>query len=306
MEIEEREESDDDREEIEAPNDKKRGFIYPLRITNQELARHVNLLLTEEDGSYHYSTIKNFNGLMRAQYSKHHGEYFYCYSCLHGFTAKNDEKTREECVLLQDHVKYCKQQKSQRVSYPQKKAVEFTNIQKQLKQSFVGYADFECILKKETDADVHTGIAETSRKEFKYQSHKPASYFTKFVSIDPEFTLPSDDCFEFPQQETYIGEDSAENFLDYVQAVADKIFKKYIKHPKDMIYSDENKKVFENASSCHICSKPFKRLTLHCHREGETSCNLCVDQPDIIVRDHCHILGVSLYFQLYIVSRLHN
>ena len=110
MEIEEREESYDDREEIEASNDKKRGFIYPLRITNQELARHVNLLLTEEDGSCHYSTIKNFNGLMRAQYNKDNHKYFYCYSCLHGFKAKPNEKTREECVLLQDHVKYCKQQ----------------------------------------------------------------------------------------------------------------------------------------------------------------------------------------------------
>ena len=112
MEIEEREESDDDREEIEAPNDKKRGFIYPLRITNQELARHVNLLLTEEDGSWHYSTIKNFSGLLAKQYNKNDHKIFYCYSCLHGFKAKPNENNREDCILLKDHVKYCKQQKS--------------------------------------------------------------------------------------------------------------------------------------------------------------------------------------------------
>lgn len=61
---------------------------------------------------------------------------------------------------------------------------------KQLKQAFVGYADFECFLKGEmTDKSVKTGITETSRKEIKYQSHEPASYFTKLVSIDPEFDL---------------------------------------------------------------------------------------------------------------------
>ena len=202
METEEREEE----EEVEAPNDKRRGFIYPLRVTNQELTRHVNLLLTEQDGSWHYSTIKNFNGFMRAQYNKSKCTTFYCYSCLHGFKAKPNENTREDCILLKEHVQYCKQQKTQRVSYPQKKAVEFTNIQKQLKHPFVGYADFECILKKEVDDDVTPGITETSKKEFKYQSHIPVSYFTKFVSIDPGFALQEDDCFEFPQKNTHIGE----------------------------------------------------------------------------------------------------
>ena len=42
-------------------DDKKRGFIYPLKVAKQELSRHVNLLLTEQDGSWHYSTIKNFS-----------------------------------------------------------------------------------------------------------------------------------------------------------------------------------------------------------------------------------------------------
>ena len=31
-------------------SDNKRGFIYPTRIANQELTRHVNILLTEKMG----------------------------------------------------------------------------------------------------------------------------------------------------------------------------------------------------------------------------------------------------------------
>ena len=66
----------------------------------------------------------------------------------------------------------------------------------------MGYADFECMLKRVNDVDVTTGITESSNKEIEYQSHTPASYFTKFVSIYPDFDLPEHDNFEFPQVNT--------------------------------------------------------------------------------------------------------
>ena len=298
----------EEEEEEEVKKDNKRGFIYPLCVTNQELSRHVNLLVTEEDGSWHYSTIKNFSGFLRAQYSKRTGSNtFYCYSCLHGFQAKKGEKVRTDCKLLAEHAKYCKQQKSQRVSYPQKKVTEFTNIQKTLKQPFVGYADFECILKKESDIDAMPGIAETSKKETKYQTHTAASYFTKFTSIDPDFTLSEDDCFQFPQRKTHVGDDVAEHFLDYVQTVAEKIYKKYIEKPKDMIYTSADEIVFDNSTSCHICKENFRRPIDHCHNKDETKCALCIEESDIIVRDHCHITGVSIVVNaFYYFSVIHS
>ena len=82
-------------DEIERPesniDDKKRGFIYPLRVTKEELGRHVNLFVTEENGTWHYSTIKNFNGFVGKQFNKNKHLYFYCYSCLQGFRAKKGE-----------------------------------------------------------------------------------------------------------------------------------------------------------------------------------------------------------------------
>ena len=92
--------------------------------------RHVNLLLTESDGVQHYSTITDFSRLIGSQYTKAHGKHFYCYSCLHGFVVKKGEKTRQDCALLQDHRKYCKTLKPQRVSYPQGKDthLKFTHI----------------------------------------------------------------------------------------------------------------------------------------------------------------------------------
>ena len=113
--------------------------------------------------------------------------------------------------------------------------------------------------------DVTTGIVESANKEIAYQSHTPAS----------ECDLSQHDNFEFPQQKTYVGEVAAEHFLDYVQTVADKIFKKYIKKPKEMIYTKEDKRKFEEATKCHICDKDFVKLHSHCHRENET-CELCI------------------------------
>lgn len=56
------------------------------------------------------------------------------------------------------------------------------------------------------------------------------------------------------------------HFLDYVQAVAETIFKKYIKYSKKMVFNDEDKKVFDNATSCHICSKPFNTVIVRMKR----------------------------------------
>ena len=139
---------------------KRDGVIFPIKVTKEEKPRHVNLLLTEKDGIHHYSTITNFSGLLRCQYSKHNGTLFYCYSCLHGFAPKTGEKTREQCVNLQNHQELCKTLKPQRVSYPEKDKDDmlyFTNIQKQLKAPFVVYADFESILKETSDVDTTTG-----------------------------------------------------------------------------------------------------------------------------------------------------
>ena len=143
-----------------APQQTERGVVFPIKVTKEEKPRHINLLLTEEGGNCHYSTIKNFSGLVNSQYSQHNGKLFYCYSCLHGFKPKKEEKTREECINLQKHQKHCKTLNPQRVSYPEKgkdDKLKFTNIHKQLKAPFVVYADFESCLKKELDIETKTG-----------------------------------------------------------------------------------------------------------------------------------------------------
>ena len=122
--------------------------------------------------------------------------------------------------------------------------------------------------------------------------HEPVSYINKFVSIDYEFCLAEQENFKFLQKETCVGEDAAEHFLDYV---ANGLFEKYIKKSKanDFLKDDEVK--FEMASACHICRKNFVRVLPHGHNrfEDKTLSVICQEnsKADIIVPEHCHILG---------------
>ena len=144
---------------IEEDDYEENPYIYPLKVTQSEQANHVNLLLTEKNGVKHYSTISNFSRLVGSQYSKDGHTHGYCYSCLHGFTLKVNEKERKDCKLLKQHQKYCKTLKPQRTVFPSDEdlILKFTNIQKQLKAPFVMYADFEAMLiNKEVDDKVST------------------------------------------------------------------------------------------------------------------------------------------------------
>ena len=257
-------------------NDKSKNSIHPLKVCDTVENRHVNLLLTEKDGSQHYSTIKSFSRLVRSQVTKYKCQHFFCYACLHGFTTEQH---------LKDHKRLCQPTEAQREVFPYDDPIlKFTNIQKQLKSPFVAYADFETILKPEGDADTRTGITEDSSKTTTYQKHAPCSFAFKIVSIDPEFQ--SDLIL-------YEGEDAALKFIDNLQEKADEIFEKYISNPKPMVITPEQELEFQNAISCHICGKDFIRAREHCHNEfeNEENCTVCVEnsKADVIAQDHCHI-----------------
>ena len=167
---------------------------------------------------------------------------------------------------------YCKTLKPQCVSYPKENTyTEFSNIQRMLKHPFAGYADFESFLRPEnSDDDVSFGIADKKAKHVRFQKHDAASYFTKIASIDSNFSLP--DLDNFPQTETYVGEDAAENFIDYIESVAEGIYENYIRTPKPLVMTGRDWQRFRSATCCHICEKAFA--------PGEMK-----------ARDHCHILG---------------
>ena len=203
---------------------------------------------------------------------------------------------------LREHKKYCKTKKPQRIVYPEEgEIMKFTSYHKMLRSSVVCYVDFESCLKPlneigkqgviEKDEELDEGGKR--KKQIPYEEHICASYFTKFVTDIPDFDIKVEG---FPQVTPYVGYDAATHFLDYTQRVADAIYEKYIKNPKEMIFTEEDAEKFENATCCHICEKDFVRTVLHCHKEyeSEENCLLCQQnlKADVIVRDHSHTSGL--------------
>ena len=225
----------------------------------------------------------------------------------------------------------CKTLSPQRVCFPKDEFAEFTNVRKMLKSPVFAYADMECTLDPASDIDTSLGAGPPPAKKIKhvkYQSHQPASYFTKVVSIDPNYDLNSTADFQYPQMKPYIGKDSAEHFLDYMTEVARQTHSRLFDHPAEMIFTEEDRKNYDNAENCHICEKKYSSLRLihHAHREfddvnhcqmciintklhsmkfryenpthhvhneheSEKNCVICRANGDIKVRDHCHVLS---------------
>ena len=130
------------------------GTVYPLKVTqNKPSARHVNLLLTEKDGTYHYSTIDNFSRLVRSQVTRHDTQHFFCYSCLHGFT-------RED--LLTSHVQNFKVESAQCTEMPvNDTTLKFTRLHSQRMQTLNAY--FNCNSKFMVQMSIRIHIPRKSR-----------------------------------------------------------------------------------------------------------------------------------------------
>ena len=154
----------------------------------------------------------------------------------------------------------------QRTKFPLDPRCHFTNIQNQLSAPFVVYADFESILKPVNDrVDVTQGVSTgTASSTTVHQEHVPCSFAYKVVSsVDPDFPRPL---------VMYSGEDAADKFVRDLQKEAKQLCDECIAKPKTMLFSTEDSLSFTNATTCHICTKPFT--------------------DDDRVRDHCHITGI--------------
>ena len=62
------------------------GFIYPLKVSKENLEQHVNLLLIANEDTNHYCYIKDFNKLVGSQYSSHNTKTYFSRFCLHEFS----------------------------------------------------------------------------------------------------------------------------------------------------------------------------------------------------------------------------
>ena len=260
----------------------KVDLVHPIRVSKYTGCDHdiVLLLLKEavkgENGEIeektHYTLVKNKSALIASQVNNHEHKRHFCLNCFNSF---NSPET------LETHKEYCYENESVKTIMPPPGTyLSFNKFHHSEKTPFVIYADFESLIKSMDNCDPNPNKSYTK----KIQKHEPIS-FSYYINsfIDGVFkpvlrkytkTKPED-------------ADAIDVFIKWleedVKAIAN------IK-PKQMIFTEEDRKQFNKASDCWICGEELgnDRVRDHCHYTGRyrgpahNSCNLKYRKPKSI------------------------
>ena len=260
----------------------KVDLVHPIRVSKYTGCDHdiVLLLLKEavkgENGKIeektHYTLVKNKSALIASQINNHGHKRHFCLNCFNSF---NSPET------LETHKEYCYENESVKTLMPPPDTyLRFKNFLHSEKAPFVIYADFECKIIRMDNCDPDPNKSYTK----KYQKHEPVS-FCYYIKSFNESVYESR--IRSYIKETPEGEDVIDIFIKWleedVKAIAN------IK-PKQMIFTEEDRKQFNKASDCWICGEELgnDRVRDHCHFTGRyrgpahNSCNLKYRKPKSI------------------------
>ena len=247
--------------------------VYPLKISKYTGCEHDIILLLLKDGdNSHYCLVKNMSALIFSQINNHKGSRHICLNCFNSF------KTNDK---LDKHKEYCYNNECIKMLMPPPGTfLRFKNFLHSEKAPFIVYADFESKIKSIDNCDPDPTKSYTK----KYQKHEPISfvYYIKCFK----------DSVREPKLKTYIktkpeDEDAMDVFIRWLEKDVKDIAN--IK-PKEMIFTEEDRKEFNKASDCWICGEALgnDRVRDHCHYTGRyrgpahNSCNLKYRKPNFI------------------------
>ena len=263
--------------------------VYPLKISKYTGCENDIILLLIKDGEKsHYCLIKNMSALIASQINNHKGTRNICLNCLNSFKCKKS---------LDDHKEYCYNNECIKTIMPEKGTyLRFKNFVHSEKVPFIVYADMESLIKNMDNCDPNPIKSYTK----KYQKHEPIS-FSYYIKCFK-------DSVSEPILRTYTGKDAMDVFISWleedVKAIANI-------EPKEMIFTEEDKKQFNKSRICWICKESFKdsKVRDHCHYTGRyrgpacNSCNLKYRKPKFIPvvfsstgrrpASYCHGVGTS-------------
>ena len=257
----------------------KIDLVHPIRVSKYSGCEHdiVLSLLKEavkgENGKIeektHYTLVKNKSALIASQINNHEHKRHFSLNCFNSF---NSPET------LETHKEYCYENESVKTLMPPPGTYfRFKNFLHSEKAPFAIYADFESLIKPMDNCDPNPNKSYTK----KIQKHEPVSfsYYIKSFNENVYESRLRGYIKEKPE-----GEDVIDIFIKWleedVKAIAN------IK-PKQMIFTEEDRKQFNKASDCWICGEELgnDRVRDHCHFTGRyrgpahNSCNLKYRKP---------------------------
>ena len=257
---------------------KEEGGVYPLQISKYKGCEYdiVLLLLKEavtgENGEIkektHYTLVKNTSALIASQKNNHKGKRHACLNCFNSFNTLES---------LNKHKEYCYENESIKTNMPpQNTYLRFKNFLYSEKAPFAVYADFESLIKPLDNCDPDPNKSYTK----KYQKHEPIS-FSYYITFNGVFFKPILRKYTKTKPEDA---DAMDIFIKWLEEDVKDIANI---EPKEMIFTEEDTKHFNNASDCWICGEELgnDRVRDHCHFTGRyrgpahNKCNLKYRKP---------------------------
>ena len=258
---------------------KEEGGVLPLQISKHTGCEYdiVLLLLKEavtgENGEIkektHYTLVKNKSALITSQKNNHKGKRHVCLNCFNSFNILES---------LNKHKEYCYKNKCVKTNMPpQNTYLRFKNFLHSEKAPFAVYADFESLIKPLDNCDPDPNKSYTK----KYQKHEPISFsYYILCSIDGVYKPVLRKYTQTKPEDA----DAMDIFIKWLEEDVKDIANIEL---KEMIFTEEDRKHFNNASDCWICGKKLEndRVRDHCHFTGRyrgpahNKCNLKYRKP---------------------------
>ena len=247
--------------------------VYPLRESKFKNRKQKIVLMLIKDGeNSHYCLVNNISALTASQINNHKGKRHFCLNCFNSF------KTEKS---LNEHKEYCDSNECVKTIMPEKGTIlKFKDFLHSEKVPFVIYADLEALIK---GMDVCKPNPESSYTT-KYQKHEPISFSYYIKCFNDEVCEPILRTYTKTKPEE---QDAMDVFIKWleedVRALAN--IKK-----KEMIFTEEDKKQYNNTTDCWICGNALNedRVRDHCHYTGRyrgaahNECNLKYQKPKFI------------------------
>ena len=259
----------------------KEEKIFPLRISKYTGCDYdiVLLLLKEvekgENGEIkektHYTIVKNKSALIASQINNHKGKLHLCLNCFNSFNSPE---------RLEKHKENCYENESVKITMPQPNTyLRFKNFLHSEKAPFAVYADFESLIKPIDNCDPDPNKSYTK----KYQKHEPIS-FSYYIAVNSSINGVFKPVLRKYTKTKPEDEDAMDVFIKWleedIKAIANI-------EEKEMIFTEEDRNHFNNASDCWICGEYLEndRVRDHCHFTGRyrgpahNKCNLKYRKP---------------------------
>lgn len=290
-------------------------LVNPLKVCDEEKDDHHDLLFFGDGtGKTHYCRIINLAKLVGAQISRHGHSILLCKRCFKCFSQNKGPLTAEQ--RLNSHKIKCKNNKPLTPILPAPKTIlNFENWGYTNKHPFAIYADFECLLEKQSDAQHNNNNTKIINQ------HEVMSYCYYIKTTDDISTELLEQYNIEVGPVVFRGNSSmskgevAGKFMDEIVKVAQKI-EHLLKTNIALVMTDENvrnHRAIVDKKICPLCEKKFTDQNLpvrdHNHLNGAyrgttcSKCNLKMHQPQFVP---CYFHNLSGYDSHFIITQLGN